>query len=183
MFYTEERLNNWIERIKEVNDPRENLEIFDKMLEDFIIAGIKLLESIKSKEVTKKEAIEQIKRMNEIINKRFNLEDDVKNELFEITRDSMRVVLKGLEFAVNDKISKKSFEKLFQEAVKKEKDNDISGAFENLAKMAAKVLKGEKLPENFEIPDEDLLVIGWFDAVDAINTMQILREIDRGDED
>ena len=64
-----------------------------------------------------------------------------------------------------------------------EKDSNINGAFENLAKMAAKVLKGEKLPEDFEIPDEDLLVIGWFDAVDAINTMQILREIDRGDED
>jgi len=184
MFYTEERLNNWIERIKrEEIDLKESLEIFDKMLEDFIIAGIKLLESIKSKEITKKEAIEQIKRINEIINRRFNLEDDVKNELFEITKDSMRVVLKGLEFAVNGKISKKSFEKLFQEAVKMEKNSDVNGAFENLAKMAAKVLKGEKLPENFEIPDEDLLVIGWFDAVDAINTMQILREIDRGDED
>ena len=114
MFYTEERLKNWIERIKEASDPKESLEIFDKMLEDFIIAGIKLLESIKSKEVTKKEAVEQIKGINEIINKRFNLEDDVKNELFEITKDSMRVVLKGLEFAVNGKISKKSFEKLFK---------------------------------------------------------------------
>lgn len=180
MFYTEERLKNWIERIKE---DETNLEIFDKMLEDFIIAGIKLLESIKYREITKREAIEQIERINKIINKRFDFGEDVKNELFEITKDSMRVVLRGLEFAVNGRVSKKSFEKLFQEAVKMEKKGEIDKAFENIAKMAAKVLKGEKLSDNFEIPDEDLLVIGWLDAVDAINTIQILREIDRGDED
>ncbi len=183
MFYSKERLNNWIERIKNENFSLEKgLDVFDKMLEDFIIAEMKLLEGIRAREITKKEALKQISAFREIINRDFDLGDEMKNEIFEIVRDDMRVLLRGLELAIEKKLSKKSFKKLFDEAVKKEKGGDIDGAFENLAKMAAKVLSGEKISDDFEIPDDDLSVIGWFDAVDAVNTILVLKEIDRSEE-
>ena len=68
-----------------------------------------------------------------------------------------------------------------KEAVKKETNGDIEGAFDAIARMGAKIFRGEKLPEDIEIPDEDLMIINWIDGVDAINTTMILSEIDAMD--
>ncbi len=184
MFYSESRLNNWIERIKEekINiESGEGLEVFDRLLDDFIIASLNLLKSIRDREITKKEAMKLVQESKPILNKSYKFEDEVKNELFEITKDNMRVVLKALEYAIEGKKTKKSFEKLLEEAIKKERNGDIGGAFEDVAKMAAKALHGERLPEDLEIPDEDLFVVGWIDAVDAIDTINLLMEIDRSE--
>ncbi len=46
-----------------------------------------------------------------------------------------------------------------------------------IAKMGVKILKGERLPEDLEIP-EDSIILNWLDGIDAINTTLILSEID-----
>ena len=184
MFYTEDRIRNWIERIREeeVNiDSGKGLEIFDKMLDDYIIACLNLLKSIRSREITKSDAKRLVEESKTILKRRYNAGDDVKNELLEITIENMNVVTGGLELVLDGKISRKSFEKLLKSAVEKEKSGDIEGAFEEIIRMSAKLLSGEKLPDELEIPDEDLLVIGWLDAIDAINTVNLLAEIDRAE--
>ncbi len=179
MFYSETRLTNWIERIKNEDMSLEKgLDVFDKMLEDFIIASMKLLESIKARETTKKEALDQVSKFRGIINRNFDLGDEMKNEIFNMIREDIKLILRGLEMAIERKFSKKSPKKLFEEAVKKEKNGDINGAFENLAKIAARVLSGEKI-DDIDVPEEDLSVIGWLDAIDAANTILLLKEIDR----
>ena len=191
MFYTEDRIRNWIERIKEEKvdlDTGEGLEIFDKMLDDYIIACLNLLKSIKAREITRNEARRLVDDAKHILRKRYDAANEVKNELLEITLENMNVVTEGLEQALQGKVSRKSFEKLMKDAVEKEKSGDIQGAFEEMVRMGAKLLSGEKLPGDLEIPDEDLLVVGWLDAMDAINTVNLLAEIDRsevqeGDED
>ncbi len=184
MFYTEARIRNWIERIKEENvdiDSGDGLEIFDKMLDDYIIACINLLKSVKSREVTKSDAKKMLEESSPLLRKRYDAGDEIKNELLEITLENMDVVSRSLELVLDGKISKKSFEKLLKDAVEKEKNGDMEGALEEITKMGAKLLSGEKLPEDIEIPDEDLVVIGWLDAIDAINTVNLLTEIDRSE--
>ncbi len=181
MYYTEQRFQNWLERIKEEKidlDKAEGLEIFDQMLEDFVVACFNILKAIKNREITKKEALEEIKNMERIIKKGFDFGDDVKNELYQMITESLKIVLRSAEIAIEGKISRKSFEKLFNEAIKKEKNGDLDGAFESIAMMGAKIFRGDKLPE-IEIPDEDLYILGWFDGVDAINMTILLSEIDR----
>jgi len=182
MFYTEERMENWIKRISEEKvdiESGKGLEIFDKMLDDYIIACLNILKSVKSKEITKNDAKRSVKDGKRLLERRYETGDNVKDELLEMTVESMRVIAEGLERALDGKISKQSFEKLMKDAVKKEKAGDIEGAFEEIVKMSAKLLSGERLPDDFEIPDEDLLVVGWLDAIDAINTVNLLSEIDR----
>jgi len=184
MFYTEDRIKNWIERIKEeevnINEGK-GIDIFDKMLDDYIIACLNLLKSIKAREITKNDAKRLLKESKALFHKKYDVGDELKNELLEITLENMNVVGAGLELVIDGKISKKSFEKLMKDAIEKEKNGDIEGAFEDIVKMSAKLLSGEKLPENFDIPDEDLLVIGWLDAIDAINTINLLSEIDKSE--
>lgn len=184
MFYTEDRLNNWIERIKDEEIDLESgkgLEVFDKMLDDYIIACLNLLRSIRDREITKKDALRYIVESVPLLEKNYDVGDEIKAELLEIAKENMKVVAKGLELVISGKVSKKSFEKLFADAIKKEKTGDLEGAFEDMARMAAKALSGERLPEDLEIPDEDLFVIGWLDAIDAISTMHQLNEIDRSE--
>ena len=89
----------------------------------------------------------------------------------------MRTVLASSKLYLEGKISKKDFKSLLDEAVKKEKEGDLDTAFELIAKMGAKVLAGEKLPE-LDAPDDELVVLNWLDGVDAINTVLLLSEID-----
>ncbi len=182
MFYTEDRINNWIERIREDEldlESGKGLEVFDKMLDDYIIACLNLLRSIREREITKKDALRFIEESKPLLDRSYDVGDEVKAELLEMTKENMRVVARGLELVISGKVSRKTFEKLLEEAIKKEKSGDLEGAFEDVARMAAKALAGEKLPEDLEIPDEDLFVIGWLDAIDAISTIHQLNEIDR----
>jgi hypothetical protein len=75
------------------------------------------------------------------------------------------------------KKTKNTFESLLKEAMTKEKEGDFDGAFQTVAKMGVKILQGEKLPEDMELP-EDGYVLNWLDGLDAINTVMILSEID-----
>ncbi len=184
MFYTEDRLNNWVERIKDEEldlESGKGLEVFDKMLDDYIIACLNLLRSIREREITKKDALKYIEESIPLLERSYDVGDEVKAELLEMMRENMRVVARGLELVITGKVSRKSFEKLLEDAIKKEKNGDLDGAFEDMARMAAKALSGERLPEDLEIPDEDLFVIGWLDAIDAISTIHHLNEIDRSE--
>lgn len=185
MFYTEDRLKNWIDRIKaeEIDiESGKGIDVFENMLEDYVIAGINLIRSIRDREITKKDAIEMIESSSKVLESRYETGDELKDEFLELVIEQMKIIQMALKRVIEGKVSSKSFEKLLNEAIKKEKEGDMEGAFENIVMMAAKTLKGEKLPEEIEIPDEDLLVIGWFDAVDAINTINILSEIDKSED-
>ncbi|WP_346297629.1 DUF2150 family protein [Geoglobus acetivorans] len=184
MFYSKERLANWLERInsEEIDiETGKGIDVFDRMLEDYIIACRNLMRSIKAREITKKEAIALINESEKVLEKSFDFGDELKGELFEITKEQMKIVLEALKLVIEGKVSKKSFDKLLNEAFKKEHEGDIEGAFESVVKIAAKVLAGEEFPEDIEIPDEDLIVVGWLDAVDAINTINVLSEIDKSE--
>ncbi len=183
-YYSETRFNNWITRIREselIPDDPESLSVLDQMLEDFVVACVNIIRAVREREITKSDAAKELQEMEQIISSRIDLGDEFKNDVFEYLREAMRVIAKSAILALEGKISKKSFEALLKEAVQKETSGDIEGAFDAIARMGAKVFRGEKLPEDLEIPDEDLMIINWIDGVDAINTTMILSEIDSMD--
>ncbi len=184
-FYTEDRFRNWINKIAETEvdlERSESLNVFDQIVEDFTVACLNVIRALKDREITKKKALEELDYMGRLVLTSIDFGDDIKNELFEFTRESIKTILFSTKLFIEGKISKKSFEALLKEAVKKEKSGDLRGAFETVARMGAKVLKGEKLPENLELP-EDGFVINWLDGVEMIDVVMRLAEIDSGDED
>ncbi len=178
--YNEQRFNNWIERIKseEVDlDKVESLEVFDRLLEDVVIACHNLLKAVKDREMKKSEAEQELKKMKELFSRDVDLGDELKNDLFEMIKESVKLIIRSAEIALSGKISKKSFEKLLDEALKSEKKGDLEKAFESIAMMGAKLFRGEKMPEiDFQ---EDSELLEYFDGLDAINTVMLLKEIDR----
>lgn len=180
-FYSEERFRNWINKIKESEiklDDINSLSVFDQMVEDFTIACFNVLKALKNKEISKKEAINELDKMNKLILTSIDFGDDMKNEFFEFIRESIKIVVHSAKLAIEGKISRKSFEQLLKEAIKKEKEGDLKGAFETIAKMGAKVFKGEKLPE-LDIR-ENGFIVNWLDGVEVIDMVMKLDELDVG---
>jgi hypothetical protein len=183
-FYTEERLKNWVDRINEQEldfESAESFDVFDKMIEDFVVACMYLIRSVRDREITKKDALEELDEVSKIFEKKFSFNDQFKGDFFEFSKESMRTILAASKLYLEGKVSKKDFKTLLDEAVEKEKEGDLDSAFEVVAKMGAKVLAGEKLPE-LDAPDDELLVLNWLDGVDAINTVVLLSEIDASEE-
>ncbi|HID42729.1 MAG TPA: DUF2150 family protein [Archaeoglobaceae archaeon] len=179
-YYSENRYNNWINRIKEAKvdlDNPDSIAVFDQMMEDFVVACINILRAVKEREIKKEQAFEELEEMRRLISESVKFEDPFKTDLYDFAREGLKVAVESTKMKLEGKKTTKSFESLLKEALKKEKEGDFDGAFQVVARMGVKVLAGEKLPEDIELP-EDGFVLNWLDGLDAINTAMILSEID-----
>ncbi len=179
-YYSEARFNNWVNRIKESNidiEDADSLAVFDQMMEDFVVACLNVIRAVRERELTKKQAMEELDNMEKILLSEVDFSDPLKNDFFEFVRESLKVVVWSTRYYLERKISKKDFDALLKEAIKKEKEGNFEEAMKVVARMGAKIFNGEKLPDDLEMP-EDGMVLNWLDGVDVINTVMILSEID-----
>jgi len=178
--YNSERFNNWLKKMREVEIDIENAEsftVFDQMVEDFVVACLNIIKAVKNREIKKSDGIAEIEKMNDLLSDTVDLGDEIKNEFFEFTKEGLKAVLLSFKYYLDGKSSKKDFNTLLKEAVNKEKKGDLDGALDLIARMGVKILRGERLPDELEIP-EDSIILNWLDGIDAINTTLILSEID-----
>ncbi|MET1125105.1 MAG: DUF2150 family protein [Archaeoglobaceae archaeon] len=176
MVYSAERLNNWIKRLEEAENDEEVFKILDQFVEDVVIACLSLLRALNEREIRKGEAIEQLKKAERVFDVRRSFGEELKDEFFAFSVESAKAVLRSFRYYLEGKSSKKSFESLLKEALKSEAEGDLEAAMDAVARMGAKVIKGEKLPE-LDINDGGI-VLSWIDGVDAISTVIELSRID-----
>ncbi len=184
-FYTEKRFRNWIDKIakSEIDFERsESLNVFDQIVEDFAVACLNIIRAIRDRIISKKKALEILEEMNKLVLTSVDFGDELKNDLFDFVRESIKAVIHSTRMFLEGKTSKKDFKALLNDAIKKEKKGDLIGAFDSIGRMGAKVLKGERLPDDLDI-QEDGLVINWLDGVEMLDVVLRLMEIDSGDED
>ncbi len=177
-FYSQSRFSNWINRITETELDESNPEtfaVFDQMLEDVIVACLSMVRAVNGREIKKADAVKEIERIFEILPSH-DFGDELKNELFQYTLESIKAVLLSFKLYFEGKISKKSFDKLLRDALKEEQKGDYEASLNAVALMGAKVIKGEQLPE-LDIPEESA-IISWIDGVDAISSVIELSRID-----
>ena len=177
-FYSEARMNNWIKKIEESEVSEEDatsLAVFDQMLEDMVIACFSLVRAVKEREIKKADAIKELEKISAML-REYDFEDDLKNDLYSFTMESIRAVLMSFRYFFEGKFSKKDFQGLLNDAVKKERAGDLEASLDAIARMGAKVIKGEELPD-LELP-EDTEILSWLDGIDAINSVFELSKID-----
>ncbi len=177
-YYSKDRFKNWIKRIEESEvkeDDPKSFDVFDQFVEDLAIACLKIVESVKNREMSKKKALEILEEMKRLFLTSVDFGNDLKNEVYEFVREGVKAIIQSTVFYLQNKVSKKDFEQLFKEAIESEKKGDLSSAFERIAKMGAKVLKGEELPEF----DADGFVASWLDGVETLATVVKIAKIDQ----
>jgi len=182
-FYPDSRLQNWIKKINESEvreDDPDSLSVFEQMLEDVIIACFSILNAVKNREIKKAEAIKELEKIASSFNKDYKLNSDLKTDIFMLTAEAIKASIESFRYYLEGKFSRKSIKELIKDALENEKNGKLDMAFYSIAKVGAKVIKGEKLPDlNLQ---EDSVILSWLDGVDAIGMVVELSKIDASEE-
>jgi hypothetical protein len=171
-FYTQERWQNWIGKVKESDfkvDDQEKGVIFVNMEDDIVLACLKVIAKYDKKLISKDDALKHITEIKEIVLKKIEPISEDIDMMLESTQVSLIVVFASCECYIYNEYQKtKSFDKLLKAALKAEKDDNMGVALGNIAEIGANILAGGKLKEkDFENVPEGI-VAEWLDGVDSI---------------
>ena len=176
-FYTEERWQNWINKVKESGfkiDDQEKGAIFVYMEDDVVLACLKIIAKYDKNSMSKDDALGHISEIKEIVLKKI----EPINEDIDIMLESTQLSLMGV-FAACECYIEKAFEKtgslgkLIKSALEAEKEENMGAALGNVAEIGANILAGGK------IKDKDLedlpegLVAEWLDGIDSISAAMV----------
>ena len=176
-FYTEERWQNWINKVKESGfkiDDQEKGAIFVYMEDDVVLSCLKIIAKYDKNSLSKDDALGHIAQVKEIVLKKI----EPINEDIDIMLESTQLSMMGV-FASSECYIEKAFEKtgslgkLIKSALKAEKDENMGAALGNVAEIGANILAGGK------IKDKDLedlpegLVAEWLDGIDSISAAMV----------
>lgn len=182
-FYPDSRLQNWIKKINESEvseDDPDTLSVFEQMLEDVIIACFSILNAVKNREIKKADALKELEKIANSFNKDYTFNSDLKTDIFMLTVEAIKASIESFRYFLEGKFSKKSIKDLIKDALENEKSGKLDMAFDCIARVGAKVIKGESLPDlNLQ---EDSLILSWLDGVDAISMVVELSKIDASEE-
>ena len=176
-FYTQERWQNWIVKVKESGfkpEDQEKSAIFVYMEDDIVLSCLKVIAKYDKKLISKDEALKYITEIKEIVLKQIEQIDDDVDMMLESTQVSLVAVFASCECYINvEYVKTRSFVKLLKDAIKAEVDDNMGTALDNIAKIGANIIAGGKFKEkDFENVPEGI-VAEWIDGIDCIGAAMI----------
>lgn len=171
-FYTQERWQNWIGKVKESGfktDDQEKGAIFVYMEDDIVLACLKVIAKYDKKLMSEDDALKNLTDIKEIVLKKIEPINEDIDMMLESTQVSLIGVFVSCECYINDGYQKtKKFDKLLKVALKAEKDDNMGVALGSIAEIGANIIAGGKLKEkDFENVPEGI-VAEWLDGIDCI---------------
>lgn len=176
-FYTEERWQNWINKVKESGfkiDDQEKGAIFVYMEDDVVLSCLKIIAKYDKNVSSKDDALGHLAQVKEIVLKKIEPINEDIDIMLESTQLSLMGVFASCECYVEKAFEKTgSFGKLIKSALKAEKEDNMGAALGNVAEIGANVLAGGKLKDK-DIEDlPEGLVAEWLDGIDSIRAAMV----------
>lgn len=173
-FYSRERWNNWMERIREEDfdpdsDDGDGARLFFNLQEDVTIACTKAVEAYEDGELTEDEFIEEVNEMREIVMAEEDLEEN-KSMVLEGVQTSLIGVMASCETYVanNGAAQEADLSEYVREAARAEQEDDMDRALALTAEAGALVLDGEDFnTESFEDLEYGF-VSEWVNGLDSL---------------
>lgn len=176
-FYTEERWQNWINKVKESGfkiDDQEKGAIFVYMEDDVVLSCLKIIAKYDKNSLSKDDALVHIAQVKDIALKKI----EPINEDIDIMLESTQLSLMGV-FASCECYIEKAFEKtgslgkLIKSALAAEKEENMGAALGNVAEIGANILAGGKLKDKDLEDLPEGLVAEWLDGIDSISAAMV----------
>lgn len=172
-YYTEERWDNWISRVKEsefkINDEADgDTAVFVGMMDDVVLSCLKVVHGHNKKKISSDDALHAISSISEIVLREVAPINEDTDMMIKSLQSSLICALASCEYNIQGTYDKKTpLIKLIKSAIEIEGDNPEQ-ALEYLSMVGARVLGGESMPDIlFDVPDG--LVAEWLDGVDSID--------------
>lgn len=185
-FYTEERWQNWINKVKESGfklDDQEKGAVFVYMEDDVVLACLKIIAKYDKNLLSAEEALKNLTDIKEIVLKKVEPVNEDIDMMIESVQLSLMGVFASCECYVEKAFEKtKSLDKLIKGAVEAEKEENMGAALGCIAEIGANILTGGKLSEKAldEVPEG--LVAEWLDGIDSISAAMVGDQSYRDDE-
>lgn len=175
-FYTQERWQNWIIKVKESGFKPEDQEnaVFVNMEDDIVLSCLKIIAKYDKKIISKDDALKYFTEIKEIVLTKIDPINDDIDMMLESIQVSLIGIFASCECYINNEYTKtKSFTKLLKAALEAEKNDNMGMALDNIAKIGANILSGVKFKEkDFEkVPDG--IIAEWIDGIDSIGAAMV----------
>lgn len=176
-FYTTERWQNWINKVKESGfklDEEKGGEVFVNMEDDVVLACLKLIAKFDKNQISKDDALKFTTEIKEIALRKIEPINEDIDIMLESTQLSLMGVFASCECYIEKAFEKtKSLDKLIKSAIDAEKADNMGEALDNIAKIGANLLAGGKLKDKDLDKVPEGLVAEWLDGIDSISAAMV----------
>ncbi|MFB6084501.1 MAG: DUF2150 family protein [Halorientalis sp.] len=185
-FYTEERWQNWIERIDEEEiDPEDedSARLLLNLQDDTAIAVAKIITAYDDGHIEAEEAREKIEDIREIVLSEVELDDEEKLMLVDGVQTSLVCVFYAAEEYIAGGVAEDgTVEEYVRAAADAEAEEDPDTALGYCAQAGTRIIDGDELSMELAEDLEFGLVAEWVNGLDSLQTAMSDPEVVEEDE-
>ena len=187
-FYTEERWQNWLDRVEEESlDPEdeESARLLLNLQDDAAIAVAKVVSAYDEGTLDEEAAVEEIAGIRDVVLAEVHFEDEEKAMLIDGVQTSLVCVFYSAEeYVVGGPAEEADVGEYVAAAVDAEENEDVDAALGYLVQAGTRIIDGDELPMAAVEDLEYGLVSEWVNGLDSLQSaMSDPEVVEEEDED
>ena len=173
-FYTEERWQNWLERVREEDldlEEEDSARLLMNLQEDTAIAVAKVLSAYDEERIGEERALEELQGIQEVVMREADLGDEEKQMLVESVQMSLEVVFYAAQEYVAAGVAEEgSVQDYVHAAAEAEENDDLDAAIGYLVQAGTLIIDGGELDVSVVDEIEYGLVAEWVNGLDSLQS-------------
>jgi hypothetical protein len=173
-YYTEERWQNWLSRIREEEvDPEDedSARLLLNLQDDTAIAVAKIVRDFQDDELDEEEALTELEDIEAIVLAEIDIDDEEKAMLLDGVQTSLMCVFYAAqEYVAGGPAEEGSIEEYVEAAADAEAEEDLDAALGFCVQAGTRIIDGEELSMELAEELEFGLVAEWVNGLDSLQT-------------
>jgi hypothetical protein len=186
-YYTAERWQNWIGRLREEKiDPEEedSARLLLNLQDDTAIAVAKILTDYDEEILAGEDALDKLEEIREIVLSEVEFDNEEKEMLIDGVQTSLMCVFYAAEeYVVDGPAEEGTIEEYVHAAAEAEAEEDLDAALGYCVQAATLVIAGEEMDVGMTEDLEFGLVAEWVNGIDSLQTAMRDPEVVEEEED
>ena len=186
-FYSEERWQNWIDRLREEQiDPEDesSARLLLNLQDDTAIAIAKIVAAYDDDELGEDETLEEIADVREIVLAEVDIEDEETLMLLDGVQTSLVCVFFAAEeYVASGPAEDAAVEEYIRAAADAEAEEDLDAALGYVAQAGTRIIDGDEVDVTIADDLEYGLVTEWVNGLDSLHSAMSDPEVVEEDED
>ncbi|KKF39533.1 hypothetical protein FK85_27795 [Halorubrum saccharovorum] len=172
-FYTDERWQNWLDRLKEEDlDPEneDSARLLLNLQDDAAIAIVKILTALDDERIGEDRAVEEIRDVRDIVLADVEFDDEDKVMLIDGVQTSLVPVFYAAEEYVVGGVVEGDVSEFVRAAADAEAEDDLDAALGYVVQAGTRIIDGEVLDIDLVEDLEYGLVSEWVNGLDSLQS-------------
>jgi hypothetical protein len=173
-YYTDERWQNWIDRLREEEiDPEDedSARLLLNLQDDTAIAVAKIITDYDDDELEEEVALSELEDIQQVVLSEVEFEDDEKAMLIDGVQTSLMCVFHAAqEYVVGGPADEGTIQEYIEAAAEAEQEEELDAALGYCVQAGTLVISGEEMDLGMAEELEFGLVAEWVNGIDSLQT-------------